>query len=398
MTNPKHVASGKLDNDYSLQLNRWFLKPIGAWPCIVSRTTWTIFLPLQIVISWIIVAIITVPCLLHVLFEVKDIQTRLHVIGPLLHRLIGWVNYWTLLNCSDDIRNCILHMETDWKTMRKTEDREVMLQYAKFGRFLAIVCGLIMHGGTLLFSIVKSIKTITVTIGNETFLTHPMTCPSYSKIIDTRLSPVNEIAIVMQFTSTLIVSSATVGACSLTAVFAMHACGQLNLLYSQLNKLVEDQEKENYIAERRLASIVSHHLRVLSFISRVESIIHKIALVELVGSTIAMCLVGYYIILDLNALNKAKLISDFIVYVSLAFNSFIFCYIGETLTEQCKRVGEIAYMTNWYKLHHKTALNLVLIIAQSNNVIKLTAGKLFQLSMTTFGDIIKSSVIYLNML
>jgi len=44
-------------------------------------------------------------------------------------------------------------------------------------------------------------------------------------------------------------------------------------------------------------------------------------------------------------------------------------------------------MTDWYKLHHKTALGLVLIIAQSSNAIKITAGKLFQLSISTFGDV-----------
>jgi len=44
-------------------------------------------------------------------------------------------------------------------------------------------------------------------------------------------------------------------------------------------------------------------------------------------------------------------------------------------------------MTDWYNLHHKTARGLILIIARSNNVIKITAGKLFHLSIATFGDV-----------
>jgi len=47
----------------------------------------------------------------------------------------------------------------------------------------------------------------------------------------------------------------------------------------------------------------------------------------------------------------------------------------------------MAYMTDWYNLHHKTARGLVLIIARSNNAIKITAGKLFHLSIATFGDV-----------
>lgn len=50
-------------------------------------------------------------------------------------------------------------------------------------------------------------------------------------------------------------------------------------------------------------------------------------------------------------------------------------------------------MIDWYKLHHKTALGLVLIIARSSNVIKITAGKLFQLSIATFGDV--SNIAYI---
>jgi len=44
-------------------------------------------------------------------------------------------------------------------------------------------------------------------------------------------------------------------------------------------------------------------------------------------------------------------------------------------------------MINWYELPHKTALGLILVITRSSNVIKITAGKLFQLSIATFGDV-----------
>lgn len=53
-------------------------------------------------------------------------------------------------------------------------------------------------------------------------------------------------------------------------------------------------------------------------------------------------------------------------------------------------------MTNWYELSHKTAISLVLIIARSSNVIKITAGKLFQLSIATFGDVSNTYRMYNN--
>lgn len=47
----------------------------------------------------------------------------------------------------------------------------------------------------------------------------------------------------------------------------------------------------------------------------------------------------------------------------------------------------MAYMTDWYKLPRKTMLSLILIIMQSSHTIKITAGKLVQLSIATFGDV-----------
>ncbi|XP_025265284.1 uncharacterized protein LOC105252252 isoform X2 [Camponotus floridanus] len=386
----------KNNNDYSLQLTRWFLTPIAAWPRICTSTIDRVSLQAHILSCLSLITIIMVPCLLYVSLEEKDIQIKLSVMGPLSHWIMGTINYWLLLMRSEDIRECVRHMETDWKLVRRIDDQEVMLRYAKIGRFIAGFCAVFMQSGTLLFVVAKAMTSITILVGNVTTSMHPMTCPIYTKFIDTRFSPANEIMLAVELLSCFIVNSITVGACSLAAVFAMHAYGQLNMLFSWLNKLVADEENE--YADQKLAAIVEHHLRVLSFISRMENIMQNICLVELVGCTINMCLLAYYFITNWNIFDAGKLISLVIIYLSMAFNIFVFCYIGETLTEQCKNVGEKAYMINWYELPHETALDLVLIIARSNNVIRLTAGKLFQLSIATFGDIVKTSVVYLNML
>lgn len=44
-------------------------------------------------------------------------------------------------------------------------------------------------------------------------------------------------------------------------------------------------------------------------------------------------------------------------------------------------------MTNWYQLPHKTMVSLILIILRSSKVIKITAGKIFHMSISTFGDV-----------
>ncbi|XP_028046097.2 odorant receptor 2a isoform X2 [Monomorium pharaonis] len=401
MTYSEHVMTSielPYASDYSLQLARWFLTPIGAWPRMYTATRVERFSShVHVLACWSVIAMITVSCVLYVSLEEKDIDIKLSVMGPLSHWIVSTINYCLLVTRGDDIRECVLHMETDWRHVRKIEDRQVMMRQARIGRFVAGFCAMFMQSGTFLFVIAKSLSTVTVIVGNETLSVHPMSCPFYKKLIDTRFSPANEIMMIVEWLSCFIVNSVTVGACSLDAIFAMHACGQLNMLFLSLNKLVDEDKRDECVGQK-LAIVVQHHLRVLSFISRIEAVMRYICLVELLGCTMNMCLLAYYFITTMDSFDAAKSTSYVMIYLSKAFNIFIYCYFGDMLTEQCKNVGEKAYMINWYELPHKTTLGLILMIVRSSNVIKMTAGKLFHLSIATFGDAIKTSMVYLNML
>ncbi|XP_011880185.1 PREDICTED: odorant receptor 4-like [Vollenhovia emeryi] len=388
-------------HDHSVQLNRWFLKPIGAWPrTSATSSSEKAVSRVLIFICYFLVAFSVIPCALNICFEEKDIELRLRAIGPLSHWLMGGLNYCSLLLHSADIHRCMRHMETDWRIIRQSRDREIMARNARLGRFVAGFCAIFMHSGVFSYSIMSSLTTVVVSIGdNQTVSMLQLPFPSYSKLIDTRFSPANEIVFAMQLISGFIVNSTIVGACSLAAVFAMHACGQLDILILRLNGLVEDGDtKENESAQRKLADIVEHHLRVLRFIASIEDVMHQICLVELLGCTFNLCMLGYYSITWWNKIDRRGIMAYIIVYISMSFNIFIFCYIGEILTQQCKKVGETAYMTDWYRLPRKTALGLILVIARSSAVIKITAGKLVQLSIVTFSDVIKTSLVYLNIL
>ncbi|XP_025158212.1 odorant receptor 4-like [Harpegnathos saltator] len=362
----KNVKS-KSDHDYSLQLNRWYLKPIGARPLTDASN----------VIGRLIVLLQNIIC------RGRPVQAE---------RLL----------------------------VERVDDREIMLQQAKLGRLIALISGIIMQGGTLLYSTAKAMKPVTIVVNNDRLTMYPMTCPSYRKFIDTRFSPTNEIMLVMQFMSTLVVNSSTVGVCTLAAVFATHIYGQLNVLYKRLDELDKEDERGNNTTKENMIDIVKHHLRILSdithiyvrfsFITRMEKIFHGANLVEVMGSTMTMCLQGYYSIMNWANFDGAKIAAYVIVYVSQGFNLFIFCYIGEILTEQCKNVGQTAYMTNWYNLNKNTARGVILIIPRWNKLIRITAGKLFQLSIATFGNVsdvntynyyknvLRTSIAYLNIL
>lgn len=249
------------DNDYSLQLNRWFLRSIGAWPELKTNSmTKNILMNILRLTCHFLIAFTVIPSILYIFLEEKNFRLKLRAIGPTSHFLMGGINYCSLLHHNDRIRTSVEHMEADWRMAKREHDRELMLRNARVGRIIAGVCALIMQGGVLCYITARGMSRIVVLIGNETIETGRLPCPPFNKIVDTRLSPVYEIVFALQCLSTIVVNNITIGACGLAAVFAMHASGQLNVVMLRLEEFVTEKQD---LLQLRLANIVEHHLRAL---------------------------------------------------------------------------------------------------------------------------------------
>ncbi|XP_025075375.1 odorant receptor 4-like [Pogonomyrmex barbatus] len=84
--------------------------------------------------------------------------------------------------------------------------------------------------------------------------------------------------------------------------------------------------------------------------------------------------------------------------LSTIFNIFMFCYIGDLLKERCQRVGIACYAIEWYRMPSRKALELLMPMAMSQYPMTLTAGKMITMTLSTFSDILKTSMAYFNLL
>ncbi|KAL0117015.1 hypothetical protein PUN28_010111 [Cardiocondyla obscurior] len=134
------------------------------------------------------------------------------------------------------------------------------------------------------------------------------------------------------------------------------------------------------------------------FSAVVEEILQEVCLVEFSTSVCTICLLEYYCIVDWQDNNKLSLTIYFLLLISFCFNVYMLCYIGEFLMEKSSQIGSVCYMINWYQLSPKSARSLILIIAMSSHPIKLSAGGVVDLSLLTFGNVLKTSVAYLSFL
>ncbi|XP_014475032.1 PREDICTED: odorant receptor 4-like [Dinoponera quadriceps] len=134
------------------------------------------------------------------------------------------------------------------------------------------------------------------------------------------------------------------------------------------------------------------------FATIVEEILQEVCLVEFTSCLCFICLVEYYCIQDWKVNDNLSLMTYFMFFVSLCSNIYILCYIGELLMEKSNQIGLICYMINWYDLTPTVARDLILIVAMASHPIKLSAGGMADLSLATFGNILKTTLAYLSFL
>ncbi|EZA52493.1 ObirOr5-L15 [Ooceraea biroi] len=387
------------DMRLSIQLNRWLLQPLGAWPrsagiSSMERYTYT----LVNVICTGLIGFILVPTVVYMTLEIEDTYNTLKLSGPVSFFVMAIIKYSSLIFRENDIRKGIKYIENDWMNTRYQNDRIIMIKSAKFGRRLVVICAFFMYGGAVFYYLALPFSKGTITEDDDNLTYRPLVYPVARVIVDARHSPISEIFFWVQCLSGFVAHSITTGACSLAAVFAMHAYGRMEILIQWIEHLVDGREDLCGSVDNRLAMIVHQHVAILRFIALIDNILREISVVEIAGCTLNMCFLGYYTITEWGSQEPATYVTYIILLISLTFNIFIFCYIGELVTEQCKKIGEVSHMIDWYRLPEKKGLALILIIAMSNSSFKLTAANLFELSLSTFGDVVRTSVAYLNML
>ncbi|XP_011880196.1 PREDICTED: uncharacterized protein LOC105568828 isoform X1 [Vollenhovia emeryi] len=288
----------KKDLQLSIQLNRWILKPLGAWPksnqiSSIERYAYALIN----VICTSLIGFLFVPSAIYLVLEMDDAYNILKLTGPLNFCLMAVVKYSSLIFREDDIRSGIEHIASDWTNTQHYDDRIIMIRNAKFGRRLVTICAFFMYGGATFYYLALPFNNgkITEDGGNLTY--RPLMYPVARVIVDARHSPISEIFFWTQCLSGFIVHSITTGACSLAAVFAMHAYGRLEVLMQWIEHLVDGREDFCNNIDERLKMIVQQHVRVLHFISLTDKILREISVVEIVGCTLSMCLLGYYLIM-----------------------------------------------------------------------------------------------------
>ncbi|XP_076176273.1 odorant receptor 10-like [Ptiloglossa arizonensis] len=386
----------KNDINYTLEMCRWVLKLIGIWPLVYSGTSkLEKIVSIVLLITWFSDLLFAlVPPGRYILFEEKNLYIRMKLLGPTSFSLASTIKYCYLVFKGPIFKRCIVHVERDWKMVDDPTHRIIMLRNASFSRNLSTLCAVFLYSAGLAFYTVMPFLSKGRMKGNQTV--KPLIYPGYDAFFDTQSSPNYEIIYSIQCFSAFIRYSVTVGAFSLAVIFVTHICGQIQVQLARLEDFVEKKEQESRL--KLLDIVIRDHAKILKFTKNVEKALSEICLTQIVESTLVICLLEYYCLREWQNNDTVAISTYFVYLISFTFNILIFCYIGEVLSEQCSQIGPASYEIDWYNLPPKQACNLILVNAISHYPPKLTAGKIIELSLYTFGSVLQTSIVYLNLL
>ncbi|XP_058805749.1 odorant receptor 4-like isoform X2 [Phymastichus coffea] len=378
------------DFEYAVQMTRWLLQPLGIWPLKPSSRVALVLRPVSVGVCVFLLAFLLVPCCLHMFLIEKDIGVRLKMIGPLSFCLMNIFKYLAMLAKNATVASCIANMARDWHEVASAEYRRIYLENAKTARLFTTVCALFMYGGGLPYSTILPLTREAIVLGNRTF--NHLAYPSYFIFFNPHVRPIYDLVFVTHCLCGFVMYSVTCGVCSIAILCIMHICSQCNVTSAMLQALPSSLD------ERSCSAIVRHHLRSLRFASKLEEILNEMCIVELLGCTFNICMLGYYFLTEYEQSEMIGTITYSLLLISLTFNIFIFCYIGDLLTENCQSLGGVAYTIDWYGLASVEARSIILIIASTQRPVVLTAGKMVTLSIQSFCNVVKAAATYLNML
>jgi len=246
------------DIRYTVQVHRLILSLIGVWPILRKLRYREMLIRITIRATCCLLLLFNlIPWILYMILIADTLIGRLKMCGALCFYSMVPILYCALMLYENRIGECVKHVKEDWRNVRNTNDRRIMLENAKASRVILICTMLFLFVSSSSYRLSPIIRS---KIGNITIRT--MQRGYYYIFFDPQQSPAYEIVVSIDLLTGILLHVVTAGVCGIAALFTMHACGQLQMLAAWLENLSDKQWSRNRTAAQKLATIITHHARI----------------------------------------------------------------------------------------------------------------------------------------
>ncbi|XP_063376736.1 odorant receptor 49b-like isoform X1 [Cydia fagiglandana] len=145
------------------------------------------------------------------------------------------------------------------------------------------------------------------------------------------------------------------------------------------------REQEDY---EETISCVEYHLKIIWFVDELTDIFGGAAFGQFVLAAPLLCLSMFII---MTSSDVTEVVTRILYFGCLSGELFIYCFCGNLIKTQSDLVVTAAYNSHWTSTSLRTQKALHLLVIRGQKTISVVAGNLFELSLVTFGALLKSS-------
>ncbi|KAL6254509.1 hypothetical protein P5V15_014562 [Pogonomyrmex californicus] len=367
------------------------LRVIGVWPdssySILRRAFWMITLTMAQTFQYRYFVIhVRTDDLSHLM---DGLSTTMSYSLLLLKLTIFWINR-RLLN------EIIASMSKDWKEC-DISNEYTMTRIAYVSRWVSNVIIFSHMMSVFLYATGTLLKIKSENQTNARELIIKMEIP-----FEIETTPQHVIVLVTQFIHQTTAAGMVGVLNSLLIILVLHICGQIDLMRQKLIEVTRKNiERKNVDQDVKsiVKALIVRHQQIITFSKNIENLYSNIALIQFFSNTLVICCLGFLIVISIGVPGGSMmLIKSVFFYIVMSLEAFIYCFVGEHLSTKSEMIGDAAYESLWYESSPSQNRDIHIMIIRSQKHLTLTIGKVAELSLRQFANIIKASASYVSVL
>ncbi|XP_031366111.1 uncharacterized protein LOC102672657 isoform X2 [Apis dorsata] len=337
-----------------------FLKIVGVWPIPIES-------PLSLKIrNWFITFFslflqicIVGPCILVVLLKEKNGKRKINLFKLLTNTLNQLFKYVITLNRANELAIAMDEIKNDWLTAT-SEDRWIFAANSKIGQRVMLIVAVTVYSSGLGYRMLLPLLKGKIVLPNNVTI-RLLPCPTYFTFFNELVSPYYEMIFMLQLLAGFFSYTVLNGTVGISLMLSLHMCSLLKILTRKMADLTNGSITSENIMQEKIVDIVEYQTKIKRF------------------------------------LGNAELITEYFCFYDIGCNMCLMCFIGYSAILS-NNLAQTCITLSWYHFPTRKARCLILMIIMSNYPVKLTAAKVVDVSLTTFTDVMKAAMGYLNML
>nr|QHN69146.1 odorant receptor 18 [Sirex nitobei] len=384
------------DNRY-YKINKMLLRIIGRWP-YQSPFEGRVFLTLLLILT----GSQLIPQILGFIAVWGDMENFVECMCPFGTAATCATKLINIIYHDEDIKRLVTQMQRDWENVLPGPETEILQRYSERGRKYTMAFTIYLYIAVTVFILGPVLPTFLENSAvNESLSSRLPYIAEY--FIDTEKYfyhiLVHSYVCSMAFVTIIIANDA------MFVVYLVHACGKFAVLGYRLSHMTEyckfdenDHQsfKTDDQAYRHIANCVAVHKEAIQFADYIETSYSTSLLLEVGQCIVLMSVTGVQVLSNMDDPEKLSAYVSFIM--GQLFHLFYSSWPSHEVMDHSTKICDSIYDGEWHRISIRARKLLTLMMMRSLVPCKITAGKLYLMSMENFCSVLSTSMSYFTVL